>query len=99
MTETEASLQTALQKQNFATAAVLLAQVVETRHELQQQRLTPVQILRLQMGCQQLLARPKAVDVSALIQAAACYLPPNSAPLSCVGQAQVPGALEGRDCH
>ncbi|WP_375436019.1 hypothetical protein [uncultured Hymenobacter sp.] len=74
MTETEVSFRAALHEEKFSTAAVLLSQLVEARYE-QSCHLTPVQILRLQVGCQQLLVQRPEVGAAALIQAAYNYLP------------------------
>lgn len=74
MNELEVAFRAALHEEKFSTAAVLLAQVVEARYE-QQQRLTPVQILRLQAGCHTLLTQRAEIGAVALMQAAAGYLP------------------------
>ena len=74
MTEIEVAFRAALHEEKFATAAVLLAQVVEARCE-QHYHLTPVQILRLQVGCQGLLVEHSGNGAAALIEAAATYLP------------------------
>ncbi|MDF7811503.1 hypothetical protein [Hymenobacter sp. YC55] len=78
MTETEVAFRAALHEEKFSTAAVLLSQLVEAHYE-QNSHLTPVQILRLQIGCQQLLVQRPEVGAAALIQAAYSYLPSNSA--------------------
>ena len=74
MTEIEMSFRAAMHEEKFSTAAVLLAQLVEARCE-QQHHLTPVQILRLQIGCQGLLVEHSGLGAAALIKAAATYLP------------------------
>ncbi|UOG77143.1 hypothetical protein MTX78_11195 [Hymenobacter tibetensis] len=74
MTETEVAFRAALHDENFSTAAVLLSQVVEARNE-PIRHITPVQLLRLQIGCQQLLVQRPDIGAAALIQAANSYLP------------------------
>lgn len=74
MHEIEVAFRAALHEEKFSTAAVLLAQVVEARYE-PQCRLTAVQILRLQAGCHTLLTQQPEIGATALIQAAAGYLP------------------------
>ena len=74
MTETEVSFRAALHEEKFSTAAVLLSQLVEAHYE-QNRHLTPVQILRLQVGCQHLLVQRPEAGASALIRAAYSYLP------------------------
>lgn len=74
MNEIEVAFRAALHEEKFATAAVLLAQVVEAQYE-QQRHLTPVQILRLQVGCHTLLMQRAEIGAAALVQAAGSYLP------------------------
>lgn len=77
MTETEVAFRAALHEEKFSTAAILLSQLVEAHYE-QNYHLTPVQVLRLQIGCQQLMVQRPEVGAAALIKAAYSYLPPNS---------------------
>ncbi|UOQ77272.1 hypothetical protein MUN84_00595 [Hymenobacter sp. 5516J-16] len=74
MSDTEVSFRAALHDEQFATAAVLLAQLMAARHT-QRGTFSFVQDMRLQRHCLDLVTQRSVSGADALLQAAAQWSP------------------------